>query len=537
MVMKYLKVKFLFFVLLAFFSAALGQNSFNYSVQLSQVDIPAMPGIHSYVHAQHNGKWLFIGGRLDGIHARQPFNAFSQSQNNTNIYVADVASGQVWSAPVAGLQTNLAEQLQSTNMCFYQDNDTLYIVGGYAFSVSANNHITFPYLATVKVSGLIDAVINGLEITPYFKQISNTNFAVTGGQLGKINNTFYLVGGHNFNGRYNPMGNPTYTQTYTNQIRKFTVNNSGTQLSYANYDTITDAVHLHRRDYNLIPQIFQGNTPGYTISSGVFQSNVDLPYLYPVDISENGYTPITSFSQYLSNYHSAHASMYDSLSNINYTLFFGGISQYYYQNGVMVQDNLVPFVKTISLLTRNSDNMLHEFQLPVEMPLLQGAGSEFIVNQNLPYISSDVVNLNLIAQDTIVLGHIVGGINSTAINAFSNNQTGLTTASSSIYRVSLINNDPMVLNNIDGANKFDFDLFPNPADKAFSVKFDIAKDYAVTYFITNTSGQLIKQGDLTTNVGKNNKDIDLPAGISNQTLFVTLVFNKMYYVVKKLSVY
>jgi hypothetical protein len=332
------------------------------------------------------------------------------------------------------------------------------------------------------------------------------------------------------------MGNPTYTQTYTNQIRKFTVNNSGTQLSYANYNTITDAVHLHRRDYNLIPQIFQGNTLGYTISSGVFQSNVDLPYLYPVDISENGYTPITSFSQYLSNYHSAHASLFDSLSNVNYTLFFGGISQYYYQNGVMVQDNLVPFVKTMSLLTRNSDNTLHEFQLPVEMPLLQGAGSEFIANHNLPHFFSDVVNLNLITQDTILLGHIVGGINSTAINAFSNNQTGLTTASSSIYRVSLINNNPMVLNNIDGANKFDFDLFPNPADKAFSVKFDIAKDYAVTYFITNTSGQLIKQGDLTTHVGKNCKDIDLPAGISNQTLFVTLVFNKMYYVVKKLSV-
>ncbi len=84
---------------------------------------------------------------------------------------------------------------------------------------------------------------------------------------------FYLVGGHLFDGKYNPMGNPTYIQEYTNQIRKFAIDNSGSQLSYHNYSAITDPVHLRRRDYNLLPQIFpNGEQGGLTVSSGGFSN-------------------------------------------------------------------------------------------------------------------------------------------------------------------------------------------------------------------------------------------------------------------------
>lgn len=48
--------------------------------------------------------------------------------------------------------------------------------------------------------------------------------AVTGGRLNQINNTYFLVGGQRFTGRYNPMGpehGPGFTQEYTNQIKQF----------------------------------------------------------------------------------------------------------------------------------------------------------------------------------------------------------------------------------------------------------------------------------------------------------------------------
>jgi hypothetical protein len=140
------------------------QVQFDYQVQITPVNVTGLPSLHSLVGAQHDGKWLLIGGRKDGVHARQPFNAFPVAQNNTDIYVVDVLSNQVLSAPLTSLPTGIQEQLQSTNMNFYQDHDSLYIIGGYAFSATANDHITFDKLTSINVPGLMNAIISGVMI-------------------------------------------------------------------------------------------------------------------------------------------------------------------------------------------------------------------------------------------------------------------------------------------------------------------------------------------------------------------------------------
>ena len=98
------------------------------------------------------------------------------------------------------------------------------------YSESLNDHVTFDKLTSIQVPNLIDAVINGTSITSNFKQIANPIFQNTGGQLGKIGNEFYLVGGQVFTGRYNPMNNPTFVQNYVNKVQKFTIDNSGIQI-------------------------------------------------------------------------------------------------------------------------------------------------------------------------------------------------------------------------------------------------------------------------------------------------------------------
>ncbi|MDT8410909.1 MAG: hypothetical protein RQ875_00480 [Vicingaceae bacterium] len=530
--MKHLKLTTFFWL---FFSLVLtAQNNFSYSVHLDSVAISNLPGVHSFAYAQHDGKWLVIGGRLDGIHARQPFNAFPENQNNQNILVIDPVNQQYWSSSVSVLQTNLKEQLQSTNMNFYQDNDTLYIIGGYAFSPTANDHITFPYLASVQVSDLMNAVINNASITPYFKQITDTAFAVTGGQMGKIGNEIYLIGGHRFDGRYNPMNNPTFVQKYTNQIRKFVFNNSGTQLSFSNYSTITDPIHLRRRDYNLLPQIFPDGSHGYTISSGVFQINVDLPFLYPVDITAAGHTPITSFNQYLSNYHGAKVALHDSINNEMHNLFFGGISQYYYQNNTLVQDNQVPFVKTISRMSRDSSGNLLEVQLPIEMSGYRGAGSEFFINKDLPRHESKVIKLDAIQADTILLGYIFGGILSPTINPFANNVTNTTSADNKIYKVYLIKDTPQSVYEINGKNPYQVNLYPNPVDDVLNVSFEMENPSPVDYFVTDAKGAIVQEGKIkVVNAGETHHKIKLNKISGAQTLFVTFIFDDKFYVSKK----
>lgn len=524
-------------VLLFLMQGLFSQSTFDYQVQLNPITILNFPGLHSYAFAQHEGKWLIIGGRVDGIHARQPFNAFPASNNNATIYVVDVASNQFWSTALNSLPTNLKEQLQATNFNFYQDEDTLYIIGGYAFSATANDHITFDKLTSVNVSGLINSVINGTAITSHFKQITNTNFAITGGQLGKINDTFYLVGGHRFDGRYNPMNNPTFTQTYSNQIRKFTIDNSGSQLSISNYETLTDAVHLHRRDYNLLPQIFPDGSQGYTISSGVFQINVDLPFLYPVDIKADGYFPQTTFNQYLSNYHSAKSCLYDATENRMHNLFFGGISQYYYNGTTLVQDNNVPFVNTISRTTRFADGSLQEYQLAETMPALKGASAEFIPNKSLPHFSNEVIKLNEITANEFVIGHIVGGLSSQTANPFSVNNTGTTSANATIYEVKLIRNTPLNVYPIEGENPFTMTVSPNPTDSStVRVHFKMAYATNIDYFVSSLDGKIITDGEIEdAQQGDNSMNFELD-GIANQTVIITFIFDNKFYVSQKVIV-
>lgn len=504
------------------------QTAFNYTLQLTPVTVPNLPGLHSYAFGQHNGKWLVFGGRRDGLHARQPFNSFPQSQNNDSIYVIDVASRQFWSVSMNSLPTGIKEQLQSTNMNFIQEDDSLYIIGGYAFSPTANNHITFPNLTSIQVSGLINAIINQQSITPYFKQITDNNFAISGGYMGKIGNTFYLVGGQRFDGRYNPMGNPTYTQAYSNQIRKFEINNSGSSIVISNYTAITDAVHLHRRDYNLIPQIFPDGTEGYTISSGVFQTNVNLPYLYPVDITANGYFPITGFNQYLSNYHSANASFYDSTNNAMHSIFFGGMSQYYYSNGNLIQDNQVPFVKTISRMSRFSDSSLQEVQLPIQMPNFQGAGAEFIPNEGIPSTESEIVLLDHLTADTNLIGHIYGGIASSSLNPFTANQTNLTNADPTIYEIWLIKTQSTGLMEIDGRNPYKIEIYPNPAKDELTVEFILEEAKKAYYFISSDSGQIIKEGTIKSQVGLNQIQLDLSSLQAGNFVFTLVIDDKFF---------
>jgi hypothetical protein len=532
-------MKKLLLALAAFITFSLhlsAQDAFGYDLQLVPVDIPNLPGLHSYAFGQHDGKWIIIGGRRDGLHARQPFNSFPASQNNTEIFVVDVPQRTFWKASVTSLPTGLAEQLQSTNLNFFQDGDDLYIIGGYAYSASADRFRTFPNLAAVNLPGLVQAIISGSAIAPYFKQISHDAFAVTGGQLGKIGDTFYLVGGHRFDGRYNPHGpdhGPGFVQTYTNEIRKFSIRNTGDELGFDNYETIADPIHLRRRDYNLLPQIFPDGSEGYTISSGVFQINADLPFLYPVDITASGYTPIPEFNQYLCNYHSASAALYDEANNQMHSLFFGGISQYYYQDGQLIQDNQVPFVRTISRLTRFADGSLQEYQLPIEMPGLKGASAEFIVNQELPHTASEIILLGQITGDTILIGHVYGGILSPSRNPFSNNQTNTTNADPSVYAVRLIKSTTTHTQEVPGKHRYGFELFPNPVRDELTIDYELPRAMRVDYFLSSQDGKILQRGHMMSpNAGENRRFIQLDSQIAPQALWLTLVFDHKYYATK-----
>ena len=490
------RIKILAILLIAFTSQGNAQTA-PFQIAIEPMNISGLGGLQAYAWGQHNGKWLIIGGRLDGLHRRQPFAAFDVAGHNNQLIVVDPVAQQKWTAPLSSLPIGLQEQLSSTNMEFFQEGDYLYLVGGYGYSNTSADHITYQNLSAVKVPDVINAVINGTSFATNFRQITDTMFAVTGGYLNKINNTFYLTGGQKFIGRYNPMGpthGPGFVQIYTNASRKFTIFDNGVTLSVTHLPAIVDAANLHRRDYNVVPQIMPTGQEGLTAFSGVFQVGVDLPYLNCVNIDSTGHTVNNAFSQYYNHYHCAHIPIYSASNNEMHTVFFGGIAQYYDSLGILVQDNNVPFVKTIARVTRDASGTMAEYKLPIAMPTLLGAGSEFIPINTLPHYSNEVFKLDNFTADTTLVGYIYGGISSTAANIFFTNTGTQSSASSQIFKVFVIKNSTVGIHelNTHSIGTLQMQVYPNPNNGNFMVKFNLRDKGEVKLTISDASGKLIE---------------------------------------------
>ena len=436
-----MKNVFLTALLLAMFFRFGMTQTFPYDIQLEAFTIPGLNGVHSYAGAESAGKWLIISGRTDGMHrggGGQNNPPFPASNNNTTIYVVDPVAEQAWSTSLSSLPISIQDQMCSTNTNFYQDGNTLYIIGGYGEN-SSGNHVTYDYITAIDVPSIIDNIINGNSITNDFIQLQDNRMKIAGGQLGKIGSTFYLVGGMELTGLYSMNVNPIYSS----EIRNFEIVNNGSSLTINNYSTQPDA-EFHRRDYNLVPQIFPNGDFGYMVSSGVFTPS-DGVYYNPIEIDANGYTviPTATFKQEFSHYQSAKLALYSTTDNEMHSIFFGGIAQYYYDsNGNKIDDPDVPFVKTISRVTRDANGVYSESVFSTEMPVYLGAGSELFLDENLPSLGHGILDMDNLPASPITVGYIFGGLQSNAADIFPSN-TSNSSASNTIYRVKLVSAAPL----------------------------------------------------------------------------------------------
>jgi hypothetical protein len=407
-------------ILFSFFSCSDSRPDYLLHIEINEITIPDAPALNTYVNAVHEGQWLIIGGRTDGLHDHRPDRSYPIDKSNNKVFVIDPANREVWSASLESLSQNLFEQLQSTGMSFYQEGNVLTLLGGYGWSDSKEDYITFPYLVQVDVAGLMRAIRNGQKIDQFFYQVMNQDMAVSGGYLGKIGEEFYLVFGQRFDGRYSTQPNKGHRQEYTNEIRKFRMEKESGTTVISDLKKVRDTVHFHRRDYNLLPQIFPNGKFGYTAFSGVFQYERNFPWLYPVNIFEDNYEVVESFEQQFSNYHSACVPVFRKSVNQMDNLFFGGMARFVpdAETGEVINDPLVPSVNTISQVSRFSDGSLKEGVHNIKMPGLLGASANFIPAQNIPFLNSKIVDYDNLPRGKTLIGYIYGGLESSHPNIF-----------------------------------------------------------------------------------------------------------------------
>ena len=315
---------------------------------------------------------------------------------------------------------------------------------GVTFAAFTREFKTYDTLTALSVSGLAQAVINGGEVTRLagIRQMSDPRLAVTGGEMAMLNGRTYLVFGHNFQGGYNG-ATASIAQVYTDEIRSFRIIDTGRRLAIFDYRAQRDPVDFRRRDGNLVNFIGSDGRPQLAYLGGVFSpGEAGTGYRAPILIGSDGSGRVdAAYQQYFNQYTAANIALYDPRSESMYTILIGGISLYYYADGVLTPDTELPWVDNVTSLVRTADGSFQEYSMTPIQPVTPGgtgyygSSAAFFSNQAFDTYCNGVVALDELRGPS-VLGYMYGGIYSTVtgtgFNTFS--QTG---ASNQVFQITL----------------------------------------------------------------------------------------------------
>ena len=247
---------------------------FTLSAQAIAVELASdFPFLHSCAWARQGSKLLLIGGRKGGFHGLSSTDdPFSTKKAGASISVVDLVDYSHYSMPLGDAYPDLI-QFKGSNFLSYQDQDTLFIGGGYGplGPDASESNTTYSGIYAIQVSSMINEVINnGNPRNAILKYATSPVVQVSGGELLRQDGYFYACFGQNYEGEYELQ----IQGKYTNAIRRFRWD--GPNIT----DTLSAVgAHLHRRDLNVMPIL---GTPGVMVGyAGVFNSQ-DNGFPHPV---------------------------------------------------------------------------------------------------------------------------------------------------------------------------------------------------------------------------------------------------------------
>ncbi len=545
-------------------NTAYSQSAVPFVFEIQEFQRTNAPGLQSFVLGHYSDYWLLIGGRTEGMHGfpTPPLGGFPTMYANKNFIVYNPVTDSIWTRSIyQDFSVANAEQFRSTNMQAYQTGNTLYLCGGYGKDSSLgsgllDSFITFPKFTAINVSGMINAIKSNSSVASFVRTLTDTTFAVTGGILGRIGNSYYLTVGQKFTGKYAfpNAGPPLFVQKYNNAIKKFDIVDNGVTLSITNKSYIVDTVNLHRRDLNVVPQITStSGTQGMTIYGGVFQYDEDVPFVNPVYISANSISVENTFQQKYSQYECPVIPIYDSVRNDMSNLFFGGISLYRYDTllhkSVIDTCNFggpapcVPFISDITAITKFSNGTSKDSVLPVRFPSNRRLGAEqhMVYDAGLPRYSNDVVKLRSLSGRTFA-GYLYGGIEAFEANPFlqminthGRNAGTVSVASNRIYKIYLTPNT-VGINPLGSYVPADFKLFqnyPNPFNPTTKIKFDLPSNGFVSLKIYDVMGREV-ENLVNENLKAGSYEVEFSGVQKSSGIYYYKVYTEKYQETKKM---
>lgn len=427
--MKMLRI--LFLVLLI--SPVFGQESF--TIQIAPAAINDLPPLHSYAHAQWDGKWLILGGHMS--------EDWDWSHQNLELIVVDPEQNKVWMADVSNLDHYIeeVEQITSCFAQFYQVGEKFYLLGGYGYSTHAEAYITFPYLTEINVKEVIQAIISNehQEIGKYFRQVYEADFGVMEGYLTSIDNKFFLIGGVKFSGYYE--GDEYQFQAIpSNKTVEFVIQedikDDLTILKLGSFDYSENFDELLP---TYVPQIYPDNTAGVSIFKNEKPSDKDI--FSWMNVFDIGYSVISITNQELPHYHSTVIPVYDEEDKSMHSIFLGGCNDFYCD----VEDvyGELRGIDSIGHFQRDEQGYVNMEKHPITPFFSKGRDVQFLLNSSVPQFENGVIKLNELSKNKTKIGYLFGGATSVNPLIFRDGEI-LSKASNQVFEVYLIKKEKTI---------------------------------------------------------------------------------------------
>jgi len=467
---------------------------FRVSIELAPFSLPS--GLQAFVSGVIKDEWVLLSGRIFGLHGftEAIFPTFPPASQNSTVFVLNLKTGKTVSRsltdPSSKLTQEQIDQLSVTNALFFQGDgsDTLYMVGGYGINTATGQHETKSVLTAIDLPSLIKWVKQdpkAKSAAKCLRQVSDPLLQVTGGVMWQINpHQPALLGlGQNFNGTYR---DTTANGDYTYQIRPFQVIDTGKNLLVYPYPQPIPNPLYRRRDLNIVPAMRKSGSSlqQYLVAyGGVFTPGDNFgAWTIPIEIEADGssrsFNPLkpntfAPFAQGMNNYECPNLGLYSEKTGDMYTLFFGGISFLYTINGglyspggSLCEDSDLGFTNDVTAIRIDASGNYQQYLMSATFPsiattfghcpppmfpitcmnvvlnkspvLLYGASGFFLGLPGLPYYPNSVLALDQLGSSPILLGYIVGGIESSAAETCSQIGNADTHPSTRIFSVKLI---------------------------------------------------------------------------------------------------
>lgn len=246
------------FFVLATLIACCMTNSYNQTVRelpsKAYELYPTLQDMYGYAVGQYGDYMLIFGGSIRSDVPEQ----FRQDFPNLDILMIDFKRKRAAAYTSGNLEGLLAEQISATGMAYFQDGNILYLLGGYGFSESHGQFITFPYLTAIDMEATVKALLEGKNPVASFYQICDDRMAIFDATMDHNGDEFFLINGKSAY-KLEPFSDePQYVEEQLQgQARTFKIKGQGANIEIGQFQTWYELEGF--RDYYgpLLPEMIE----------------------------------------------------------------------------------------------------------------------------------------------------------------------------------------------------------------------------------------------------------------------------------------